>query len=116
MECKDHSGFIGSDRFCVLIETLWNVKSLYESAYLQVYIVLIETLWNVKSFPAPRPSMQNRVLIETLWNVKHITLIIWWFRCNRINRNIVECKENQVYLYHPAVCCINRNIVECKVD
>ena len=38
-----------------------------------IYIpVLIETLWNVKSIASSAVSIATTVLIETLWNVKMI--------------------------------------------
>ena len=82
---------IVSERF-VLIETLWNVKTILVDDATMVFginrniveckaemsdmskdaecRVLIETLWNVKK---EKPSPENdpeMVLIETLWNVK----------------------------------------------
>ena len=79
--------------------------------------------------------MEHGVLIETLWNVKVEQDNISRLRSDRINRNIVECKD-VLYVCHEhlsfvlietlwnvkifpcalpvLVCCINRNIVECK--
>ena len=76
--------------------------------------VLIETLWNVKSIAKDRFSKVAMVLIETLWNVKlHMELQI--LEVISINRNIVECKEscNITLFIYPCIG-INRNIVECK--
>ena len=56
--------------WCVLIETLWNVKIGRKSWLRTGYKVLIETLWNVKFL---KPSQVN-------------------FPASGINRNIVECK------------------------
>ena len=92
VECK---GFLRRHRKpgrVVLIETLWNVKSIvlcgmiffihrinrniveckvqYISCINSSGTVLIETLWNVKSFEAFKCSFEKTVLIETLWNVK----------------------------------------------
>ena len=75
--------------------------------------VLIETLWNVKSMVKAVLKSQLSVLIETLWNVKRVRrLAIRSLR--RINRNIVECKD-EFYIQNQCYrTCINRNIVECK--
>ena len=56
---------------------------------------------------------EERVLIETYWNVKiNAYNLIWNEWC--INRNILECKDRCVYLYHSDGWRINRNILECK--
>ena len=55
--------------------------------------VLIETSWNVKDFwQTIRISLQP-VLIETSWNVKELVNQIRHTQEDRINRNIVECKD-----------------------
>ena len=79
----------------VLIETLWNVKTIVKSPvslvpcinrniveckdacitskhYLTL-LVLIETLWNVKLNEYHHTSFLCVVLIETLWNVKRLS-------------------------------------------
>ena len=43
--------------------------------YSGLSIVLIETLWNVKTIPFGLYSPTNAVLIETLWNVKILAII-----------------------------------------
>ena len=58
---------------------------------------------------------QEYVLIETLWNVKRQ---MWTFEelpLIRINRNIVECKDDNRIVAMKQEFRINRNIVECKV-
>ena len=57
---------------------------------------------------------RRRVLIETSWNVKSVRNWRIPRKKKRINRNIVECKDNS---YRNSVRWrfrINRNIVECK--
>ena len=53
--------------------------------------VLIETLWNVKSVHFLTFLPSGRVLIETLWNVK-LPFSGMFHPDLRINRNIMECK------------------------
>ena len=60
-------------------------------------VVLIETLWNVKTANAIASIADLDVLIETLWNVKFLQLSLLRC-CLRINRNIVECKEESTGL------------------
>ena len=57
--------------------------------------------------------MRYIVLIETLWNVKIKNVRFPPVQLLRINRNIVECKENKNRM-QKIVLRINRNIVECK--
>ena len=54
-------------------------------------IVLIETLWNVNSLYTIAAQYPSFVLIETLWNV-NISTRVRESITMRINRNIVECK------------------------
>ena len=54
----------------VLIETLWNVKTVWCILRPGIRIVLIETLWNVKTNIKELIPLCRMVLIETLWNVK----------------------------------------------
>ena len=65
----------------VLIETLWNVKRLYQVDFVEKNLVLIETLWNVK---CKFRSEDNNFLV-----------------C--FNRNIVECKG--------VICTVNNRII-----
>ena len=60
-------------------------------------------------------DVEHGVLIETLWNVKSVKLNKV-FSLSRINRNIVECKENYQVKNLIMRKSINRNIVECKVQ
>ena len=48
VECKADRGRRAAYFFYVLIETLWNVKSLRMRIKNGMGLVLIETLWNVK--------------------------------------------------------------------
>ncbi len=48
VECKDLYTSVKIYGFCVLIETLWNVKREHKKWILRDFAVLIETLWNVK--------------------------------------------------------------------
>ena len=57
-----------------------------------ILAVLIETLWNVKSILLQELCRQLLVLIETLWNVKFLKPSQVNFPASGINRNIVECK------------------------
>ena len=54
------------------------------------------------------------VLIETSWNVKDDIPTLQSHLRNRINRNIVECKDKKSHINYAGFICINRNIVECK--
>ena len=85
---------LNSEENLDLIETLWNVKTLFamngsrgmgfnrDIVECKVNVSccilgmdhedLIETLWNVKSDALPRESARLCDLIETLWNVKHL--------------------------------------------
>ena len=75
--------------------------------------VLIETLWNVKFIYNLVFNCSGSVLIETLWNVK-IGVDVSIFSLIGINRNIVECKGAPTTTAWTLAHCINRNIVECK--
>ena len=55
----------------------------------------------------------QEVLIETLWNVKTNSRPVFR-QAMRINRNIVECKENFGISEKPVETGINRNIMECQ--
>ena len=54
------------------------------------------------------------VLIETSWNVKEERPVLRQSLLHSINRNIVECKEQDAYNSRQDHTSINRNIVECK--
>ena len=60
---------------------MWNVKQYYYSNYPQTVVVLIETLWNVKK-QEHLPGQGNQ---------------------DRINRNIVECKDVPVRITRTVV-------------
>ena len=79
--------------YIVLIETLWNVKCYSNTINRGTEIVLIETLWNVKIGNKGWLVWSNVVLIETLWNVKIERMKNLETGEERINRNIVECKD-----------------------
>ena len=79
----------------VLIETLWNVKIRGGTDEEDDDTVLIETLWNVKGSAECKYRRYIIVLIETLWNVKAHKRRKRILRKNRINRNIVECKDRR---------------------
>ena len=51
-------------------------------------------MWNVKIERPDGICNFAPVLIETLWNVKVVIDAVQWTGKNRINRNIVECKES----------------------
>ena len=55
------------------------------------------------------------VLIETSWNVKMYESVREQLPDERINRNIVECKDKHSSRKNKSPYRINRNIVECKV-
>ena len=57
---------------------------------------------------------EERVLIETQWNVKTERIALSWIHQTSINRNIVECKDEQYDMMIDNKFRINRNIVECK--
>ena len=114
VECKDVNSWRYRRSLCVLIETLWNVKRILPSFSFNPASVLIETLWNVKQQYLLCIPSAHHVLIETLWNVKKIRKPLILLHGNRINRNIVECKEFQQRIERHISLGINRNIVECK--
>ena len=70
MECKVFQSITLCHTQTVLIETLWNVKTVKIDAGIYSVTVLIETLWNVKFLPLIIIFHDRKVLIETLWNVK----------------------------------------------
>ena len=51
-------------------------------------------MWNVKQDAYVILEDACEVLIETLWNVKNGYVLGQINKGNRINRNIVECKDN----------------------
>ena len=57
---------------------------------------------------------RSGVLIETYWNVKTINTSDNTQAVNRINRNILECKETPRHPPSQDHGGINRNILECK--
>ena len=63
---------------------------------------------------ALRTGRARTVLIETLWNVKKQSHQTALRTSLRINRNIVECKEDFETGTLKNSISINRNIVECK--
>ena len=63
------------------------------------YCVLIETLWNVKVEAGCFAYCSDNVLIETLWNVKDVEISHYLNGLLRINRNIVECKVCKIKNY-----------------
>ena len=73
----------------VLIETLWNVKTVFDVDEVVQQLVLIETLWNVKVFIAFFYSGSLEVLIETLWNVKRVQV-----RTSQHKRVLIETLWN----------------------
>ena len=70
VECKEGLRLFYVCLKIVLIETLWNVKSISIFFVSISFSVLIETLWNVKIIMSAIQNIKNIVLIETLWNVK----------------------------------------------
>ena len=70
MECKGASCITLSFSFCDLIETLWNVKTVFHTSPAESTVDLIETLWNVKDILIPEIFVNQA----------------------RFNRDIVECK------------------------
>ena len=113
VECKVFWLRICSCGYIVLIETLWNVKVGIWYGAKWAKEVLIETLWNVKERIGFCIMLVQTVLIETLWNVKLLDPVSG-LHTTSINRNIVECKEQQGHQETAWWQGINRNIVECK--
>ena len=139
MECKDVSvnpSFM--HRIIVLIETLWNVKSLVKCCKTMLHhrinrniveckgatavtihavnhLVLIETLWNVKHGTTHYMGVYEFVLIETLWNVKVKQSIIFNDSETVLIETLWNVKQSEYGLNGGHYVCINRNIVECKV-
>ena len=70
------------------------VECKVESVFSDLFtvLVLIETLWNVKTLVEVYPGCPRMVLIETLWNVKETVFSPVKTPNPRFNRNIVECK------------------------
>ena len=80
-----------------------------------VLFVLIETLWNVKSI-----YISILTLVAPSINRNIVECKVFYKRNNNIqliciNRNIVECKVVFIIFVIGVIACINRNIVECKV-
>ena len=101
-------------RQTVLIETLWNVKSMKRFWQLSRTLGFNRNIVECKAKKRRRfKSSPTQVLIETLWNVKLFTIA-----SSRpdtcFNRNIVECKELNVGDKITTLGGFNRNIVECK--
>ena len=135
VECKvwncKHQGF----PVRVLIETLWNVKSMRSWLYASgVYcfnrniveckeavrwlLCVLRMCFNrniveCKDTHSRHIRKFNLVLIETLWNVKRL-LSVRRTCLPRFNRNIVECKVSFVGYGIQSCDRFNRNIVECK--
>ena len=75
--------------------------------------VLIETLWNVNEDEKARVCDDANVLIETLWNVNLVFKLTKYDGLS-FNRNIVECKLDDLEAIDFMLEGFNRNIVECK--
>ena len=135
VECKEGQEFGYTIGSYGINRNIVECKVLNCRQRVDAFCVLIETSWNVKTVKADNISLGNVVLIETSWNVKRgATGTITWLI--RINRNIVECKDQSRWCFLPE--CIrvlietswnvkdkprllavpafriNRNIVECK--
>ena len=94
VECKDPKEVLSSHSiYCVLIETLWNVKDCTTTATVMY------------------GSRINRNIVECKDNVTGS----WDDSAHSINRNIVECKVKNFPIVPENGNRINRNIVECKV-
>ena len=97
MECKGKKAAKKVVIKKVLIETYWNVKFLRENMLSQTEEpVLIETYWNVKQIILLKPVTGANVLIETYWNVKKKESMPADEDELSINRNILECKDDQM--------------------
>ena len=99
----------------VLIETYWNVKSLY--CILSVYLAtgINRNILECKVPCDRRDIIAYAVLIETYWNVKYAITAFPPIPFIGINRNILECKGLNPVLSAGGSGGINRNILECKV-
>ena len=115
MECKVVMHFYVFVWVPVLIETLWNVKTVGDQ-----YAIYVDTCINrniveckeallVPLCPLYQKSI-NRNIVECKVNAANIALS----GIASINRNIVECKVVNSYMPCATIICINRNIVECK--
>ena len=100
VECK---GFI---QLWILHTLNWFNRDIVECKvfllirFNSIYCDLIETLWNVKNVQSRTTSSAQPDLIETLWNVKCLTPHALR-RCSRFNRDIVECKVQQLRCNFP---------------
>ena len=114
LECKDIS-----ENRKIIIQTSINrnileCKEVGDGSWTGWPSVLIETYWNVKPWQFPLPIWPVWVLIETYWNVKINTHCIVSMIGLRINRNILECKDQLKRILFWFANGINRNILECK--
>ena len=98
LECKESKGMGLYLYSRVLIETYWNVKICGGTEWITEVVVLIETYWNVKSNTVYYITCNTSVLIETYWNVKMLITVLLQLLTLSINRNILECKANFVFI------------------
>ena len=69
LECKFLCSLCHQVKRLVLIETYWNVNSIFYWSGRQSRGVLIETYWNVNVIEWMLKGIKGYVLIETYWNV-----------------------------------------------
>ena len=77
-----------------LIETYWDVKTLFMIECCECSGDLIETYWDVKISYNAIECKDAIDLIETYWDVK-LTITILSIILLRFNRNILGCKERR---------------------
>ena len=70
MECKVNNGMLTGFNGIVLIETLWNVKSLTPRHSKKHQVRINRNIMECKVGIITSDTFYYSVLIETLWNVK----------------------------------------------
>ena len=76
----------------VLIESDWNLKTIYNKHMFVIYSVLIESDWNLKDDKNYVKNYATTVLIESDWNLKFAQLNKDMGEDIRINRIRLEFK------------------------
>ena len=91
VECELRCIHISPNVYYVLIDTWWNVNTVYIQDMYRDYRVLIDTWWNVNILVRRLRPGGETVLIDTWWNVNYTSgeNSIGW---SRFNRYMVECE------------------------
>ena len=93
MECKFYWVFPRNIDLGELIDTLWNVNSIFYCEESGRSSELIDTLWNVNYIYVKKIEGWKDELIDSLWNVNVLHTPAACIFIQRINRYIIECKR-----------------------